>query len=46
VIGETGLLLSEDGATPSAVGCLPPSLALGTVNLSRFTPAGLLFQID
>lgn len=46
MIGETGLLLSEDGATPSAAGCLPPSLALGTVNLSRFTPAGLMFQID
>jgi short subunit dehydrogenase-like uncharacterized protein len=46
MIGEAGLLLSEDGITPSAVGCLPPSLALGTMNLSRFTPAGLLFQID
>jgi len=46
MIGETGLLLSEDGATQSAAGCLPPSLALGTVNLGRFTPAGLLFQID
>jgi short subunit dehydrogenase-like uncharacterized protein len=46
MIGETGLLLSEDGATPHAAGCLPPSLALGTVNLSRFTPARLLFDID
>ena len=46
MIGEAGLLLSEDGATPSAAGCLPPSLALGTVNLGRFAPAGLMFQID
>jgi len=46
MIGETGLLLSEDGATPSAAGCLPPSLALGTVNLGRFARAGLTFQID
>ena len=46
MIRETGLLLSEDGATPSAAGCLPPSLALGTLNLGRFAPAGLMFQID
>jgi short subunit dehydrogenase-like uncharacterized protein len=46
MIGETGLLLSEDGATASAAGCLPPSLALGTSDLSRFTPAGLMFDID
>jgi short subunit dehydrogenase-like uncharacterized protein len=46
MIGEAGLLLAEDGATPSVAGCLPPSVALGTANLSRFTPAGLTFQID
>jgi short subunit dehydrogenase-like uncharacterized protein len=46
MIGETGLLLSEDGATPSVAGCQPPSLALGTANLRRFTSAGLRFQID
>ena len=46
IIGETGLLLSENGATPSTPGCLPPSLAVGTVNLDRLTPAGLTFQID
>ena len=46
MIGETGLLLSEDGATAPAAGCLPPSLALGTVSIGRFTPAGLQFQID
>ena len=45
MIGETGLLLAEDGATPSLPGCLPPSLALGTANVSRFTPAKLVFQI-
>jgi len=46
MIGEAGLLLAEDGATPPAAGCLPPSLAVGTVNLTRFTPAGVLFEID
>ena len=46
MIGEAGLLLAEDGATPSSAGCLPPSLALGTANLNRFAPAGLMFEID
>jgi short subunit dehydrogenase-like uncharacterized protein len=46
MIGETGLLLARDGATPPGARCLPPSLALGPANLSRFTPAGLTFQID
>jgi hypothetical protein len=46
MIGEAGLLLAEDGATPSAAGCLPPSLAVGTANLDRFTHADLMFQID
>jgi len=46
MIGEVGLLLAEDGATPPAAGCLPPSLAVGTVNLTRFTPTGVLFEID
>ena len=46
MIGEAGLLLSEDGATPTVAGCQPPALALGTENLGRFAPAGLTFQID
>ena len=46
MIGEAGLLLAEDGTTPSVAGCLPPSLALGTANLSRFAPASLLFELD
>jgi hypothetical protein len=46
MIGEAGLLLAEDGATPAVAGCLPPSLAVGTENLNRFTPADLTFQID
>jgi short subunit dehydrogenase-like uncharacterized protein len=45
MIGEAGLLLAEDGATPSVAGCLPPSLAVGTANLSRFSPADLIFQV-
>jgi short subunit dehydrogenase-like uncharacterized protein len=46
MMGEAGLLLSEDGATPAGAGCLPPSFALGTTSLSRFTAAGLTFQVD
>ena len=46
MIGEAGLLLAEDGATPDVAGCLTPSLALGTASLDRFTPAGLQFEID
>lgn len=46
MVGEAGLLLLGDGPTPTTAGCLPPSLALGTVNLSRFSPARLTFQID
>lgn len=46
MIGEAGLLLARDGATPLASGCLPPSLAVGTANLDRFSPAGLSFEID
>jgi short subunit dehydrogenase-like uncharacterized protein len=46
MIGEAGLLLSNDGAIPPNAGCLPPSLALGTVNLRHFASAGLTFEID
>jgi short subunit dehydrogenase-like uncharacterized protein len=41
MLGEAGLLLAEEGATPERAGCLTPSLALGTATLGRFERAGL-----
>lgn len=45
VLGEVGLLLSEDGATPERAGCLTPSVALGVERLDRFAEAGLRFDV-
>ena len=45
MLGEAGLLLAEDGATPDVAGCLTPSLALGTAVAGRFEPAGLSFTV-
>jgi short subunit dehydrogenase-like uncharacterized protein len=46
MLGEAGLLLAEDGATPAGGGCLTPAAALGTANLDRFGRAGLRFGIS
>lgn len=45
MVGEAGLLLAEEGATPPDGGCLTPAAALGTGNLDRFERAGLRFRI-
>jgi len=44
LLGEAGILLSEDGATPAVGGCLTPAAALGTQCLERFARAGLRFS--
>ncbi len=44
LLGEAGILLAEDGATPASGGCLTPSAALGTRCLDRFGRAGLRFS--
>jgi short subunit dehydrogenase-like uncharacterized protein len=36
LLGETGMLLAEDGATPERAGCLTPAWALGSACLPRF----------
>jgi short subunit dehydrogenase-like uncharacterized protein len=46
LLGEAGLLLSENGATPSGSGFLTPAAALGTEQLDRFRHAGLRFQVS
>jgi short subunit dehydrogenase-like uncharacterized protein len=46
ILGEAGLLLAEDGATPERAGCLTPATALGTGNLDRFERAGARFSVS
>ena len=45
MLGEAGLLLAEDDATPSRSGCLTPATALGTASLDRFARAGVRFAV-
>jgi short subunit dehydrogenase-like uncharacterized protein len=46
MLGEAGLLLGEDGATPERAGCLTPATALGTGCLERFERAGARFSVS
>jgi len=46
MLGEVGLLLAEDGATPERAGCLTPATALGTAPLDRFERAGVRFSVS
>jgi short subunit dehydrogenase-like uncharacterized protein len=46
LLGEAGLLLAEDGATPKRAGCLTPATALGTASLERFERAGARFSVS
>lgn len=46
LLGEVGLLLGEDGATPARAGCLTPAAALGTQSLARFERAGARFSVS
>ncbi|HEY7257061.1 MAG TPA: saccharopine dehydrogenase NADP-binding domain-containing protein [Solirubrobacterales bacterium] len=45
MLGEAGLLLADDGATPERSGCLTPAAALGTGCLDRFKLAGIRFSV-
>lgn len=45
MLGEAGLLLSEQGATPDRSGQLTPATALGTVGLDRFARAGARIRL-
>ena len=45
MLGEAGLLISEEGATPDRSGCLTPALALGTGSIERFDRARLRFSV-
>jgi short subunit dehydrogenase-like uncharacterized protein len=46
MLGEAGLLLAEDGATPQRAGFLTPAAALGTAHLDRFERAGVRFSLS
>ncbi len=45
LLGEAGMLLAEDGATPDRAGCLTPAAALGTACIERFAHARLRFSL-
>jgi short subunit dehydrogenase-like uncharacterized protein len=46
ILGEVGLLLAEEGATPSRSGFLTPAMALGTAPLDRLERAGIRFRVS
>lgn len=46
LLGEAGLLLSEEGATPARGGCLTPAFALGGGCLDRLERAGARFAVS
>ena len=46
LLGEVGLLLAEEGATPQRAGCLTPATALGTQSLPRLERAGARFSVS
>jgi short subunit dehydrogenase-like uncharacterized protein len=46
LLGEVGLLLGEEGATPQRAGCLTPATALGTECLPRLERAGARFSVS
>jgi short subunit dehydrogenase-like uncharacterized protein len=45
MLGEAGLMLADDGATPQRAGCLTPAAALGVASLDRFERAGVRFSV-
>jgi short subunit dehydrogenase-like uncharacterized protein len=46
MLGEAGMLLAEDGATPKRAGCLTPAAALGTACIARFERARVRFSLE
>ncbi len=46
MLGEAGLLLAAEGATPDRPGCVTPAIALGTGSLPRFERARMRFSVQ
>jgi short subunit dehydrogenase-like uncharacterized protein len=45
MLGEAGLLMADDGATPDRAGCITPAIALGTGSIDRFDHAQLRISV-
>jgi len=45
LLGEAGLMLAEEGATPDVSGHLTPAAALGSAGIDRFDHARLRFSV-
>ncbi|MHB8242458.1 MAG: saccharopine dehydrogenase family protein [Solirubrobacteraceae bacterium] len=45
MLGEAGMLLSQEGETAQSAGCLTPAAALGTGCVARFERAGARFSV-
>jgi short subunit dehydrogenase-like uncharacterized protein len=46
MLGELGILLAREGATPARSGCMTPGLALGAESAERFARAGVRFSLE
>jgi len=46
MLGELGMLLAEEGATPGLAGCLTPAAALGIARIERFDHARVRFSVS
>lgn len=46
MLGEAGILLAREGATPARSGCLTPGLALGAESAGSFARAGVRFAVQ
>ena len=46
MLGEAGMLLAEEGATPARSGFLTPAAALGTEQVDRFRHAGMRLRVS
>jgi short subunit dehydrogenase-like uncharacterized protein len=45
LLGEAGLMLATDSATPDRAGCLTPAAAIGTEGLARFAEADTTIKL-
>lgn len=45
MLGEAGLMLADEEATPDVTGCLTPATALGTEHVERFERARVRFKV-
>lgn len=46
MLGEAGMLMAEEGATPARSGFLTPAAALGTEQVDRFRHAGMRLRVS